>query len=728
MRWIQYVAIALINAVGVVVGIVFVPTPQTLAQPSLHLSSVNKAPHSLSELYKLRDRLKAENRPLTPPSDRIEPWRVEIQRQQSETIQEDLQAVEARILLEESANQTWQQATNFAKQAVAVGRNPRREAATWEQSQIVWQQAIDTLRQIPQNSFLASKAIDKTIEYQGYLAVATYELQIARSLEKTAIQTAEPAKPSTSTPLATITPPSGLTLLGDTNRDGIVNEKDALDRQNWSLSKGALILFNNNDDSHKGKPDWQDAQVNGEGDLQDLAPVQLKLSEDYIGTQIFVTADAAARPHINLFQKTANGWQLVDLAGAKPLIFDRNIILGVEAKQFADRNWDGIVTLKAIAKKAGKEIASDQIAMGVSPWIMSSNTAPVKEILVSDRGPANQQFISQIQQIVEPTDAQVKAIPGGSVWMQDTEKIGYVQFPQATHLRTQNVALKGNQKGETKKQDPARLHPSFGTFEIGKPRTLDPLNQWADGYSNLQVTPPLPGSPMGRVYYGNSGTETLNPEIVDFIKAQKIQGPPVDIDTSWLLIRHVDEIINFIPGKSGKPLMLIVSPEAGVKLLEELDQKGYGNLTINRDLSTQTTVKAALSNQSLIQHNLYLQREKVNPILDKLKQEFQLTDDQIIEVPVMFGYSGYAWWPNLVNSVTVNGQLLVSNPRGALINGRDYTQDQFRQLLLNSDIGVHFLEDKYYQELRGNTHSATNTVRQGQEKPFWESLPENASK
>ena len=108
-----------------------------------------------------------------------------------------------------------------------------------------------------------------------------------------------------------------------------------------------------------------------------------------------------------------------------------------------------------------------------------------------------------------------------------------------------------------------------------------------------------------------------------------------------------------------------------------------------------------------------------------MKKEFKLTDEQIIIVPVLFGYSGYAWSPNLVNSVVVNDELLVSNPRGPIINGRDYFQEQFRQLIAVSGLNVNFLEDTYYQELRGNTRDATNTTRQGEEKPFWQLITNN---
>ena len=60
----------------------------------------------------------------------------------------------------------------------------------------------------------------------------------------------------------------------------------------------------------------------------------------------------------------------------------------------------------------------------------------------------------------------------------------------------------------------------------------------------------------------------------------------------------------------------------------------------------------------------------------------------------MFGYSGYAWWPNMVNSVVINGELLGSSPGGALINGRDYTQEKFRRLVSNSSLNINFMDDQ----------------------------------
>jgi len=884
MRWVRYIAIAIVNGFGVVIGIIWVAVPTTVAQPSLNYQLAlsgrqpdGETPQSLSELYKLRDRLQVQldNLAKTPDSAPFpgEFWKSEIHRQQSQTLTQQLQNVQIQIQIEEIAKNNWDEAAKLAAQAAEIGRTSNPSSATWEQSQRLWELAINTLRLIPHDSFLTDRAMDKTIEYQGNLTVSTYELQVARSVEKIRAEeeeirerarkeqekkelarkeierkeqekkelarkelerqefqrqelarkelerqelarkelerqefekkelarkeqerqeferqelarkeqerqelarkelerqelerqelarkelerqelerqelarkelerqelernqqaTPQPTPESTTTPTpAPVTPaasPSNFLFVGDTNRDGLLNEQDEPGKEQWSLSKGALILFNDRNNDRSKIPTWQQTKVIAPRRAAMLSQVNLTMSENFKTSQLFITADSISSPHISVFQKTGGGWQPVDLSGAQPLVFSTNIVLGVEAKQFADRNWNGTVNLKATAQNNGQEIASTTIQMGVSPWMIAPNTAPVTEVHVSDRGSANSEFISQLKQAVEPTGAQVKIIQGDRTWMQDTQKNGYVQLPDKSEIRQFNVAIKSNSDPDKNQPAKSPQDRDLKVFKIGTRRSEDPVSQWSDGYGNLQVTPPIPGHPMGRVYYGNSGNASFNPEVLDFIQAQRIQGPPVDIDTSWLLTRQVDEIINFIPTQTpGKYVMAIASPEAGVKLLEELQGRGYGDVRINRGLSTQTTVSAALKNRALIQHNLNLQNQKLNPIVEKLKREFLLGDDQIIQVPAMFGYSGYAWWPNMVNSVPVNGKLLVSNPRGPMIDGVDYTQERLRQLLLPAGVSLSFLDDRYYQELKGNVQSATNTVRKPEERTFWQSLPNN---
>ncbi|MGL6282166.1 MAG: protein-arginine deiminase family protein [Microcoleaceae cyanobacterium] len=790
MSLVRYIAVGLMNAVGVLVGVVWVPIAHAQAQvdrpPSIagkdqvdainsyrfykpdqqidrqissefyhstadflmgrretdnfapawerietivsqQNSDLTANPKSLKGLYQLQARLKKqlENTQTNSWDIFSDPQKYQEQLDKYEQLLKKLRSVEARIILEKKADKVWRKAFDQANLAVAAGKEKERNIETWQEAEGLWLDAINTLRNIPQGSFLTDFAIEKMIEYQGYLAVATYE----RVLLSRATPTVMEAKSVSPVPPAIAAPEvvgssknKDFNFYGDTNRDSILNDSDIENKAIWSLSQGALILFNNDDDDLDGQADWQDEIVNSEEDANDLAIVNLKLSPDYQGSQIYITADAMGGKNINVFQKTEQGWQPVDLSGEKPIEFSRHIILGVEAKQFAFRNWTGMVSLRAIAKKDGQEVALDAISMGVVPWLMSPNTAPVSDIYVSDRGSANREFIDKLKQIANKTGTNVQTVTGGPLWMQDSKKIGYVQFPHQGEIRNVNVVLKTESENQSVDSGKSLMKKDMGLFAISKDRELDPMNQWLDGYGNLAVTPPLPDFPLGRIYYGQAGSESLNPEVVEFIKAQKVQGSPVEIDLSWLMIRHVDEVISFLPGKSGKPVMLIVSPGAGVSLLQDLNKQGYGQAAINRGLSTQNTIRGTLTNERLIQHNLYLQREKIDPLLQKLKQEFKLKDNQIIQVPMLYGYSGYAWWPNLVKSVLINGELLASDPRGPLINQQDYFQENFRQLIAQSAVNINFIDDQYYQELQGDVGNAVNTSHVGIDSPFWSAL------
>ncbi|HIK52213.1 MAG TPA: protein-arginine deiminase [Oscillatoriales cyanobacterium M59_W2019_021] len=619
------------------------------------------------------------------------------------------QGIETRLQREAEARQHWDEALSIGVKAIELagetkGGSPSRaaEIKNWRETQSLWQQAIDRLEEIPDDSFLTDYVIEKKKEYKNYLAVVSDRLEIAQ--------------------LAT-----GFIFSGDTDRDGTVSDRDYKGRQVWSWQSGALMLFNNDDDDGNGTPDWEDNKVNGTADEEDLAIARVRVTSGFAGSQFIVKVNDKSRPYVNLFQKTDAGWQAIDPTGTQPLADAPELILGIEAKQFAYGDWNGVATLEAIAQRNGRTITGDRIQVRVSPWIMSPNTDPVSDFFVSDVG-SNREFVAQLQELIPQTGATLNVVPGGPTWMQDTMEIGYVQFPHSSALKTVSSVLKGNRGMSQDDYARSLLKSNFGWFQMGQPRGVPAGHGLPDWYGNLEVTPPLPGYPLGRFYYGRSGDVTLHPDVVSFLKAQDVQGPPVEIDTSWLLIGHVDEIISFIPTSDGQYLMTIASPEAGVQLLQELAEKGYGDSQLNRGLSTQTTVKSALGDREFIEHNLRLQREFLNPTIDKLKREFKLTDSQIIRVPSLYATNGSAWWPSMVNSVVVNGHLFVSDPKGVLLNEVDLTQEVFRNLVSTSGLKVHFMNDRYYHELKGNTHCATNSARQGISQPFWERLSDRLRK
>ena len=103
-------------------------------------------------------------------------------------------------------------------------------------------------------------------------------------------------------------PPPGLALIADANRDG---ELDLLGRADdpsngtgtGTAAKDAYLLANLDDDDSDGIPDAYSGVVDGDADIQDLAPLALRglssLPDDAIGV---LSVDAAAAPHVTVFR------------------------------------------------------------------------------------------------------------------------------------------------------------------------------------------------------------------------------------------------------------------------------------------------------------------------------------------------------------------------------------------------------------------------------------------
>ncbi|MDC0832257.1 protein-arginine deiminase family protein [Geitlerinema sp. CS-897] len=511
-------------------------------------------------------------------------------------------------------------------------------------------------------------------------------------------------------------------LYGDTNRDGVVDRSDVRQRQSWSWKRGALLPFNHDDDNRNGTPDWQDATPTSFARDRELALVRLRVPKKLQGVPLFLQSDVASRPYLRAFQRTYRGWVPVDLRGETPLAASQTVVLGLEATQFADRHWNGYATLEATARQSGERLAVDRIALRVTPWLMLPNTATPQEIFASPLD-VTDAFLPMLQQQAQAARVPLTIDPTGLLWMQDTMEIGFVQFPSRGRLHVMSSVLEGVRDPNLDGFARSLLKPDTGWFSVAEPRELPEEDAWIDWYGNLEVTPPLPGYPWGRIYYGTADGVSMHPDIVEFLDAQELQGPTVAIDTAWLHIRHVDEVVSFVPHRDGGFLMLVTSPETGVQFLRNLERRGFGDAVMSRGLSTERTVREFLEDTDTLARNLQLQQQRVNPIVARLKREFEIEDDRVVFVPALYGEIGDSLWPNLVNLVVLGDRLLVSDPQGAIVNGQDVLQAEFRRLVAPTHLQVSFIDDAQYHEMKGNLHCATNVRRQGSTRPVWSSLP-----
>lgn len=86
---------------------------------------------------------------------------------------------------------------------------------------------------------------------------------------------------------------------------------------------------------------------------------------------------------------------------------------------------------------------------------------------------------------------------------------------------------------------------------------------------NLEVSGPVKGAPFGKVVLGTH--KDADPDLVNFLRAQRVQ-PLVDVETSWLEVAHVDEILAFLPATAatkGAFTIAVASPDLAMQIINE---------------------------------------------------------------------------------------------------------------------------------------------------------------
>jgi hypothetical protein len=87
---------------------------------------------------------------------------------------------------------------------------------------------------------------------------------------------------------------------------------------------------------------------------------------------------------------------------------------------------------------------------------------------------------------------------------------------------------------------------------------------------NIEASPPLASHPFGKVVIGESDERQMDPELRRLFDGNAAVQPVVTVDTAWLGVGHVDELIAFLPDRAagGRHAILRASPELALALLE----------------------------------------------------------------------------------------------------------------------------------------------------------------
>ncbi|EFY97182.1 arginine deiminase type-3 [Metarhizium robertsii ARSEF 23] len=256
-----------------------------------------------------------------------------------------------------------------------------------------------------------------------------------------------------------------------------------------------------------------------------------------------------------------------------------------------------------------------------------------------------------------------------------------------------------------------------------------------DAMGNLETIPPYEFNgknfSAGRIVMGANQTAGRVPLSLPFLQAQEMQDPLL-IDTTWLEVQHVDEFLQFLPAKtsqtSRKWCVMVSDPLATLEILRGAQAEGHGNDTyITRPAGnkyTFNTVDNILGDGSFAKTNEECAR-RIQGVLDVLKAETGITEDDIFRVPVLYDrpklkfpsngdFQVRAVYPNAINGLVLNDWLYVAPKQWAVVNatGTDVMQYAVEMAYGKAGYKVDFVDDWELHMRMGDIHCATNVFRE----------------
>lgn len=472
---------------------------------------------------------------------------------------------------------------------------------------------------------------------------------------------------------------------------------------------------------------------------EDIAPRLGRLRVEVgDGSDVTIFLKGENTAALRLYQETEDGWRRLtpnnDLSWTLKANKSAALQVGVgvvlpEAKAGADEpGWPSAFTVEVGTTVEGE--GRVRVPFRVAPFLIPSPLDPVEVMLiVSEKTTA--EAVKGLKAFAAKSELKLYehlAKPPCDQWLQDTIEPGVFAFPAGDNVRQARAVLSGLRKefgnwaAGLDQQLTQRLRgDGVVTIVPGVPRKT---TRWIDWYGNLEVTPPHTARDGRRFFYGRilTGKQRdlgMHPGVMKFLENQAMQWPPIVIDTSWLMIGHVDEVVSFVPAKTKAGFkVLLPSPKAARDLLDTLLTKGLGELPVFENTWDATTVSKLREQVAASEENAAIDKSSIG-VRQQLQKELNLDDGDFVLLPVLFERRG-AVIPNAVNSMVVNGHLLAPEPRGPRLNGRDLFEEAIRNALAGCEVRVVFVDAwRAFHEGGGEFHCGTNTFRRLRDPAWW---------
>ncbi|RXG50608.1 hypothetical protein VDGE_06921 [Verticillium dahliae] len=469
-----------------------------------------------------------------------------------------------------------------------------------------------------------------------------------------------------------------VTILADTNRDGIIDAKtDAEKKDQWTETRGALFLPNIGDSDGRCATEIDDTWANIMNqtiDVDDkikilndvsnscndssdnvqrnpkyLAPILVlancKVSASATGS-VYVTDDLAAKS-VRIFQKDGDAWKYI----AADHVFTaqelkRGMSLGIDARDVRRADgWNGTAIVHMTVTD-GAEKATDAVAFRVAPVLTHHHAQGLEAVFTTASWQDNDSqsyFVENFEKGVAAAGFKdpVYRMVGQDIWTQDYFEAGYASIPGLNGTIVIRILIRS-----------AQWYRPGGIelFELMRSDTVGAVQELLEGYTldsmgNLETIPPYTHNgksyPAGRIIMGTWDSE--KPLIFGFLEAQEIQEP-LALDTSWLAVGHVDEFLQFLPADNERGWILMVNdPHGGLELFKRASRNGHGRVrAVSRSpmpgddscLPTQTVDEIlAFADLATITDDV---AARIEGNIAILKRETGLTDAEIFRVPATF--------------------------------------------------------------------------------------------
>ncbi|HEY3446636.1 MAG TPA: protein-arginine deiminase family protein [Myxococcales bacterium] len=558
-------------------------------------------------------------------------------------------------------------------------------------------------------------------------------------------------------------------LRADVNRNGTVDLTDPtedLDEDTWDSTHGAIFLANIDDDlkactwsssttdtTLAACNDAADTKINGADDLLDLARLKTVPWPGAPGDAVGNLAVTNAA-NVRLFIDQGAGTWTVFTPGTSTLSATQiraGVEFGIEAKDIVRNStvWDGYCDVTLTVTGTGMASTNDKVRLRVAPIITRHHLAPPLRLYATPiNDPSSPPFIADLKSAMTASGITnpLFNITADDQWTQDYFETAYMSMPSVGGQHVIDV----NVRSANKSRDGQYALRSGGRAVFTQLRGKDVagIMQYSnhadsmdtlDSFGNLETVPPYSWNgrsyPLGRTYRGSVPTWHPDSSVTTMFESQQVQ-PPLYVDTSFLLVGHVDETVTFLKANNSRGWTIaIADPTLAKTMLEAEETAGHGSAVLfagmywpdNWGYTPADITITDLLNDTAVMSASATAAAGIADQVAKLKMETGITDAEILHFPILFqnlNGSAVAYMVGTANGISLgDAHYGAPEPHGPVIGGVDILKTQLTTELAKVGITPHWVENwDLYHVLDGEIHCGSNTTRQvPATERWWES-------